>query len=130
MRKLLSAVALAALVCVPGALQGQVNIGAQVSWGEETDFGFGGRLTARSPWVDPAIELTLFEAGERLGGEFHASTLGKLPIMRKRSEFLRVQAHGRRFRRRNVALLVAANEGDRTRIGLTVSRKVGKAGTT
>ena len=58
MSKFLPAVALAALVCAPGMLQGQVNIGAQASWGEETDFGFGGRLTARSPWVDPAIELS------------------------------------------------------------------------
>jgi hypothetical protein len=58
MRKLLPAVALAVLVCAPGVLQGQVNIGAQASWGDNADFGFGGRLTARSPWVDQAIELS------------------------------------------------------------------------
>jgi hypothetical protein len=57
MRKILPAVLLAVVVCAPGVLQGQVNIGAQVSWGDNADLGFGGRLTARSPWVDPAIEL-------------------------------------------------------------------------
>jgi hypothetical protein len=57
MRKLLLAVALLASVTAPGSLFSQVNIGAQVSWGDEFDLGFGGRITGRSPWVDQAIEF-------------------------------------------------------------------------
>ena len=57
MRKLLLAAALVVLVSAPGPLFGQVDIGAQISWGDRFDLGFGGRITGRSPWFDQGIEF-------------------------------------------------------------------------
>jgi hypothetical protein len=57
MRKLLLAGVLTVLVSAPSSLIGQVNIGAQLSWGDRFDLGFGGRITGRSPWLDEGIEF-------------------------------------------------------------------------
>jgi hypothetical protein len=57
MKKLALAAVLALLASLPGDLTGQVTLGAQVSWADEADFGFGGRIAARSPYVDEAIEF-------------------------------------------------------------------------
>ncbi|NIR43320.1 MAG: porin family protein [Gemmatimonadetes bacterium] len=46
------------LLLVPAAAAAQVNLGAHIGWGDEADFAFGARLTANSPWVDPAIEFS------------------------------------------------------------------------
>jgi ribonuclease P protein component len=54
-----------------------------------------------------------------------ASRFGKVPVLHARSDFLRVQKHGKRFRRRHLLLLVVP--GEAARLGLTVSRKVGNA---
>jgi ribonuclease P protein component len=61
-----------------------------------------------------------------VGGGSYAPKFAKLPALRRRPDFLRVQAQGRRFRRRYLALLVAPGEQG-ARVGLTVSRKVGNA---
>ncbi len=54
------------------------------------------------------------------------SGYSKIPVLRARSDFLRVQSHGKRFRQRHLLLLVVpGTEG--VRLGLTVSRKVGNA---
>lgn len=47
--------------------------------------------------------------------------------LRKRPEFLSVQSSGKRFRRRNLVMLTLANESTESRIGLTVSKRVGNA---
>ncbi|HSG81677.1 MAG TPA: hypothetical protein VLC48_05470 [Gemmatimonadota bacterium] len=57
MKKLALVAALVLPVFAPGPLSGQVNLGAQISWADNADFGFGGRIAARSPLVDPAIEF-------------------------------------------------------------------------
>ena len=57
MRKLLFATILAALVTAPAPLFAQTTVGGQLSYGDEFDIGFGGRITARSPWADQAIEF-------------------------------------------------------------------------
>ncbi len=79
MRKLLFAVCLSTLVCLPSTLPAQVDIGAQGSWGDDSDFGVGARLTIGIPsaavpiavigsfdWFFPSqptgIDLTYWEA--------------------------------------------------------------------
>ena len=52
---------------------------------------------------------------------------GRLLVLRKRAEFVRVQNKGKRYRGRNLLLMVHPNESDKSRVGLTVSRKVGNA---
>jgi ribonuclease P protein component len=47
--------------------------------------------------------------------------------LRKRSEFLGVQKHGRRLSSERFLVLALARPGERTRIGITVSRKVANA---
>lgn len=47
--------------------------------------------------------------------------------LRRRSEFLRVQRGGIRFRGRHVTVLHLPSETGRTRFGVTVSKKVGHA---
>lgn len=49
MRKLLFAVCLSTLVWLPSTLLAQVDIGAQGSWGDDSDFGVGARLTIGIP---------------------------------------------------------------------------------
>ncbi len=51
---------------------------------------------------------------------------GKVPVLHTRSNFLRVQKHGKRFRQRHLLLLIVPGTED-ARLGLTVSRKVGNA---
>lgn len=51
----------------------------------------------------------------------------KPPTLAKRTDFLRVQARGQRFRGRLVTLLALPSEADGLRVGYTVSRKVGNA---
>lgn len=79
MRKLLFALCLSTLVCLPSTLPAQVDIGAQGSWGDDSDFGVGARLTIGIPsaavpiavigsfdWFFPSqptgIDLTYWEA--------------------------------------------------------------------
>ena len=79
MRKLLFAVCLSTLVWLPSTLLAQVDIGAQGSWGDESHFGVGARLTIGIPtaavpiavigsfdWFFPSqptgIDLTYWEA--------------------------------------------------------------------
>jgi ribonuclease P protein component len=50
-----------------------------------------------------------------------------LPVLRTRRDFLRVQARGVKLRGRLLILLCAEGELSTTRLGLTVSRKVGNA---
>ncbi len=49
------------------------------------------------------------------------------PSLTARSDFLRVQGEGRRFRRERLTVLVHGGERNDTRVGYTVSRKVGNA---
>lgn len=49
--------------------------------------------------------------------------------LRRRSEFLRVQQHGARYRGRHVTVLSMVSECGRTRFGVTVSKKVGDSPT-
>jgi ribonuclease P protein component len=51
---------------------------------------------------------------------------GKVPVLHARSDFLRAQKHGKRFRRPHLLLLVVPGTAG-ARLGLTVSRKVGNA---
>lgn len=55
------------------------------------------------------------------------SHFGKLPTLRRRSDFVRVQTQGQRFRKRHLVVLVAPSTVDHGRFGITVSRKVGNA---
>ena len=52
---------------------------------------------------------------------------GRLTVLRKRAEFVKVQNKGKRHRGRSLLLMVYPNDSDKSRIGLTVSRKVGNA---
>ncbi len=52
---------------------------------------------------------------------------GRLIILRKRAEFVQVQNKGKRHRGRCLLLMVHPNQSDQSRVGLTVSRKVGNA---
>ena len=52
---------------------------------------------------------------------------GRLIVLRKRAEFVQVQNKGKRHRGRSLLLMVHPNDSDKSRIGLTVSRKVGNA---
>ena len=52
---------------------------------------------------------------------------GRLQSLRKRAEFVLVQNSGKRFRGRCLLLMVHPNQSEQSRIGLTVSRKVGNA---
>lgn len=56
-----------------------------------------------------------------------AGRYGAVAILRRRSEFVRVQSNGRRSRGRFLVLLALANPGGTTRVGFTVSKKVGHA---
>ena len=47
--------------------------------------------------------------------------------LQKRRQFLRVQGTGTRFRRRHLVLLVLANDVETSRVGFTVSKRVGNA---
>jgi ribonuclease P protein component len=47
--------------------------------------------------------------------------------LKKSRDFRRVQGRGRKIRQPNLMLLVLPGQGSRTRIGLTVSRRVGNA---
>jgi len=47
--------------------------------------------------------------------------------LKKRKEFLRVQGAGKRFRRRHFVMLVLENGMVSSRVGYTVSRRVGNA---
>lgn len=58
MKRLLPALIPALLLFVPPSAAGQVNLGAQIGWGNDADFAFGGRLTALGPWVTPPIEFS------------------------------------------------------------------------
>ncbi len=49
------------------------------------------------------------------------------PSLTARSDFLRVQGEGRRFRRERLTVLVLGGELENPRVGYTVSRKVGDA---
>ena len=49
------------------------------------------------------------------------------PSLTARSDFLRVQGEGRRFRRERLTVLVHGGELENPRVGYTVSRKVGNA---
>ena len=51
----------------------------------------------------------------------------KLLALRKRGEFLRVQGTGRRVRRKFIVAITSSNQTSVTRVGFTVSRKVGGA---
>jgi ribonuclease P protein component len=57
--------------------------------------------------------------------------LGRSQRLRKRSEFLRAQAHGRRCSGRHLVVYTMARGGEvaprTTRLGITVSKKVGGA---
>lgn len=55
------------------------------------------------------------------------SSAGEPVRLRRREDFLRVQNGGRRFRRPLVTVLVAGSPEARSRVGFTVSRKVGNA---
>lgn len=50
-----------------------------------------------------------------------------LERLRKTADYARVQAAGRRLRSTSLLLVIADNPGGPTRVGLTVSRKVGNA---
>ena len=52
---------------------------------------------------------------------------GRLTGLLKRAEFVRVQNRGERHRGRCLLLMVYPNESEKSRVGLTVSRKVGNA---
>lgn len=47
--------------------------------------------------------------------------------LRKRSDFLRVQNHGKRFKDNAMLLLIDRGVETKTRVGYTISRKVGNA---
>lgn len=47
----------ATVLFVPGSLFAQLDFGAQGSWGENSDFGVGGRLVVGLP-ISPGLELT------------------------------------------------------------------------
>ena len=53
--------------------------------------------------------------------------LGRLIGLRKRAEFVQVQNKGTRYRGRCLLMMVHPNGGEQSRVGLTVSRKVGNA---
>ncbi len=52
---------------------------------------------------------------------------GALVPLKGRRDFVRVQTKGRRFRDKHLLLLVLRGEPEQARVGITVSRKVGKA---
>ncbi|MBI3179871.1 MAG: ribonuclease P protein component [Deltaproteobacteria bacterium] len=47
--------------------------------------------------------------------------------LKDRRDFVRVQSTGRRFRDKHLLLMVAPGNAGTSRVGITVSRKVGKA---
>ena len=47
--------------------------------------------------------------------------------LRARTDFVRIQKSGRRFRGQFLVLMLAPGAGTRTRVGFTVSRRVGNA---
>ncbi len=53
--------------------------------------------------------------------------LGKAARLRRRREFLEVQQRGRRLYAKELVVLCLDSGGDRPRIGVTVSTRVGKA---
>ena len=52
---------------------------------------------------------------------------GHLVGLRKRAEFLHVQNHGRRHQGRYLLLMVQATQATQSRVGLTISKRVGNA---
>ena len=52
---------------------------------------------------------------------------GRVTGLLKRADFVRVQNRGKRHRGRCLLLMVLPNESEKSRVGLTVSRKVGNA---
>ena len=57
MKRLSLFTVMAVLFLLPGTLIGQVNLGGQVSWTADFDFGFGARVTGGSNLVDESIEF-------------------------------------------------------------------------
>jgi ribonuclease P protein component len=53
--------------------------------------------------------------------------LGETRRLRKRTEYLRVQQNGRRFRRRHLMVLLAKTPQPEAGVGITITRKVGNA---
>lgn len=47
------------LLALPGDLRGQFNLGAQGSWGDDSDFGVGARVSAILPKDLPPLEFIL-----------------------------------------------------------------------
>jgi len=56
-----------------------------------------------------------------------SQTLKKADKLRKRSEFLELQNQGKKVSNRHFVALIARGRMERTRLGITVSKKVGNA---
>ncbi|MFW6146954.1 MAG: ribonuclease P protein component [Thermodesulfobacteriota bacterium] len=54
-------------------------------------------------------------------------SLTKKERILKRSDFININRHGRRIRTQNFTLIEQPNGGDITRLGITVSKKVGNS---
>jgi len=51
----------------------------------------------------------------------------KLMTLRRRGDFLRIQKAGRRFKQQHMTVLIGRGPDPNTRVGFTISRKVGTA---
>ncbi|UCC49712.1 MAG: outer membrane beta-barrel protein [Gemmatimonadota bacterium] len=90
MRRLLVAVCLAALVAVPSTAHAQVDLGGQLSWGDDADFGIGGRVVLGLPFEQVPLEVIgtfdYFFPDEGPGGadvtywELNANIVYRIPV--------------------------------------------------
>jgi ribonuclease P protein component len=56
-----------------------------------------------------------------------SSSLTKKERILKRAEFIDINLHGKRFRTENFTIVAQPNGGDVTRLGITVSKRVGNS---
>lgn len=90
MRRLLVAVCLAALVAVPSTAHAQMDLGGQLSWGDDADFGIGARVVLGLPFEQVPLEVIgtfdYFFPDEGPGGadvtywELNANIVYRIPV--------------------------------------------------
>ncbi len=66
-------------------------------------------------------------ASEAGGGRSEATTLRRTDRLRKRFEFRHVQLRGRRIHTPHFVIVLQQNSLEKTRLGITVTKKVGNA---
>ena len=84
MRRSMFAVCVAAALAWPGVLSAQIDLGPQVNWGDDVDFGVGGRVWLGIPAGIPLAAIGSFDyffpGNDVTYWEFNANAVYSFPI--------------------------------------------------